>query len=234
MPRLIAAIIRHGDYYQLADTPSALQPFPLTEKGFQQAREGARAILGKLDEENWALATGVDSSLQLRAWQTADTIVQEINRVIPTACTLSSHAALAERSVGSAGNLTHRQIAEVVRQDPRFPDLPDNWKADSHFRLPLQGAESMMEAGKRVAEHLGQRMESLRQSINEDTLCLFVGHGASFRHAAHLLGVLDFEDIARLSMYHARPVYLEVSPDGAWSHIAGEWKIRPTDSRDLD
>jgi len=234
MPRLIAAIIRHGDYHQLADTPSALQPFPLTEKGFRQARDGARAVLHKLKEEGWALATTIDSSLQLRAWQTADSMIQEINRAMPAAYTLDSHAVLAERSVGSAANLTHQQIADVIRQDPRFDELPDNWKSDSYFRLPLQGAESMMEAGKRVAEHLGQRMESLRETITEDTLYLFVGHGASFRHAAYLLGILEFEDIARLSMYHARPVFLEMSQEGSWSHIDGEWKKRSTDSGYLD
>lgn len=234
MPRLIAAIIRHGDYHQLADTPSALQPFPLTDKGFRQAREGAQSILQALNEHNWDLATTVDSSLQLRAWQTADTMIQEINRVIPGPFELSSHAALAERGVGSAANLTHHQIREVLQQDPRYPALPDNWKADSYFRLPLQGAESMMEAGERVAQHLKQRMESLRQTASEDTLMLFVGHGASFRHAAHLLGILDFGDIARLTMYHARPVYLEFRPEGQWSHIAGKWKIRPTESREMD
>lgn len=234
MPRLIAAIIRHGDYHQLADTPSALQPFPLTEKGVQQAREGARAILHKLKEEGWVLAATIDTSLQLRAWQTADCMIQEIKRVFPAAYALGGHAALAERSVGSAANLTHQQIADVIRQDPRFAELIDDWKSDSYFRLPLQGAESMMEAGKRVAEHLGERMKSLRETIKEDTLYLFVGHGASFRHAAYLLGILEFEDIARLSMYHAQPVFLEVSPEGRWSHIAGEWKIRTTDSRYLD
>jgi 2,3-bisphosphoglycerate-dependent phosphoglycerate mutase len=59
-----------------------------------------------------------------------------------------------------------------------------------------------------------------------DTLQLFVGHGAAFRHAAHCLGVLAFEQIARLSMYHARPVYLEYLPDGRWQHIGGAWKMR--------
>ena len=41
MPRLIAALIRHGDYHQLARTPSAHQPFALNLAGREQARAGA-------------------------------------------------------------------------------------------------------------------------------------------------------------------------------------------------
>ena len=39
MPRLIAALIRHGDYRKLPDTPSAHQPFPLNAEGEAQAAE---------------------------------------------------------------------------------------------------------------------------------------------------------------------------------------------------
>ena len=44
MARLIVALIRHGDYAQLPDTPSAHQPFGLTEKGCKQAQEAAVEI----------------------------------------------------------------------------------------------------------------------------------------------------------------------------------------------
>ena len=45
---------------------------------------------------------------------------------------------------------------------------------------------------------------------------------------------MPFGDIARLSMYHARPVYLEVSDSGPWQHVGGEWKIRPTGDDSID
>ena len=38
MARKFAALIRHGDSQQLAGTPSAHQPFPLTGEGFAQGR----------------------------------------------------------------------------------------------------------------------------------------------------------------------------------------------------
>jgi hypothetical protein len=62
--------------------------------------------------------------------------------------------------------------------------------------------------------------------LREDTLKIYVGHGAAFRHAAHHLGVLAFEDIAKLSMYHGVPVLLESHPDGSWRQVGGQWKQR--------
>ena len=41
MARLFAALIRHGEYAQLPDTPSAHQPFALTDKGRAQAYDAA-------------------------------------------------------------------------------------------------------------------------------------------------------------------------------------------------
>jgi 2,3-bisphosphoglycerate-dependent phosphoglycerate mutase len=234
MPRLVTALIRHGDYHQMADAPSALQPFPLTEQGQQQSRGCAQSLLEISAAQEWTLSETVYSSLQLRAWQTADIVIQAINARGSRQLRLQSLEDLAERSVGSAANLTHHQIREVIDQDPRFPSLPENWKSDSQFKLPLQGAESLMEAGERVARFMQAQTQGLHQEITTDTLVLFIGHGASFRHAAHILGVLNYEDIQRLSMYHASPVYLEVSPAGAWQHIAGEWKIRSPDERPMD
>ena len=147
---------------------------------------------------------------------------------------VDSFDALAERSVGSAANLSVDKITELIHQDPRYPDPPPDWKANSHYRLPLQGAESLLEAGERVASHLVARMNALRGEIKSDSLKLFVGHGAAFRHAAFQLGVLQFEQIAELSMYHSRPVYLEYLYNRSWRHVQGEWKIRGADNGHLD
>ena len=68
---------------------------------------------------------------------------------------------------------------------------------------------------------------SMQDCINaeRDTLKVFVGHGAAFRHAAHILGVLNFDDIAKFSMHHAKPIYIELIDD-KWVHIGGDWKQR--------
>lgn len=231
MSRLIAAIVRHGDYRQLADTPSAHQPFPLTDLGRQQASEASNALRRFLDQQNLQLCEQVDCSQLLRGWQTAEIILDGLRDRFAFSPQLCAFDALAERSVGSAANLSTAQIEAVIREDPRYPALPEDWKSNSRFRLPLQGAESLLEAGERVAEHLRQRMHALAANSADrpDTLKLFVGHGAAFRHAAYHLGILAFDDIRRLSMYHAQPVLLEYQPQGAWRHVAGDWKVRARD-----
>ena len=234
MPRLIAAIVRHGAYRQLPDTPSAHQPFPLVAAGEQQAREAAAWLRGLLAERQLSLSPQVDSSQLLRGWQTAQIMLQELTDLFPQPPELHSFDELAERSVGSAANLSIARIEAVVREDPRYPELPPDWKSDSRFRLPLQGAESLLQAGERVAAHLRTRMDALAGTARQDTLKLFVGHGAAFRHAAYHLGVLAYDDIRRLSMHHARPVLLEYRPEGPWQHVGGDWKVRGANARHLD
>jgi len=225
MARLIAALVRHGDYHQLADTPSAHQPFPLTGAGERQAREGAQSLHDMMVRNDWALVPSIDSSRMLRAWQTAEIFAARLAGLSTESPQIGSYDTLAERGVGCLANLTIAQIEAVLRQDPRVADPPADWKADSHYRLPLQGAESLMEAGERVAGHLERTMASL-PATDQDTVKIFVGHGAAFRHAACHLGVLQFRQLRQLSMHHCRPVLLEYLSGGNWRHLEGEWKIR--------
>ena len=225
-PRVIAALMRHGDYFQLPETPSALQPFPLTQAGVQQAERAVGLLKGVLEMFGWSLHPVVDSSCLLRGWQTAEVICRGLEQQGSEPLEIEQFDDLAERSLGSGNNLSRRQIEAAIQADPRFGSLPDDWKANSHFQLPLQGAESLMQAGQRVAAHLDARLATLEQAVERDTVKLFVGHGAAFRHAAHQLGVLEFEEIAKLSMYHCRPVFLEREFAGAWTHLTGDWKVR--------
>lgn len=219
----IAAIIRHGDYRQLPGAPSARQPFPLNDAGIEQARECANDILQMMKRHDLELCPVIDSSQMLRGWQTARLIAEQL--ALP-GLEVQSFDALAERGLGCAANLTLDEIEDILHEDPRYPDPPPGWKSDSHYRLPLQGAESLLDAGRRVAAHLTERMAELNSAATADTLKLFVGHGAAFRHAAYRLGVLDFEQLAGFSMHHGRPLYLEYNPDKPWRHLGGEWKIR--------
>jgi 2,3-bisphosphoglycerate-dependent phosphoglycerate mutase len=234
MARLYAALIRHGEYTQLPNTPSAHQPFPLTDTGRAQAYDAAYGLYDVIGRNAWSLIASIDSSRLLRGWQTAQLLSARLQSLGLSESRVDSFDALAERSVGSAANLSVDRIAEIIRQDPRYPDPPADWKANSHYRLPLQGAESLLEAGERVAAHLVTRMNELRREIRSDSLKVFVGHGAAFRHAAFQLGILKFEQIAQLSMYHTRPVYLEYLHNGSWQHVEGEWKLRAADTAFLD
>ncbi|MEG3637868.1 histidine phosphatase family protein [Magnetococcus sp. PR-3] len=222
-----AALIRHGDYHQLKQTPSAWQPFALNEAGVQQALAGAPLVTQMLNEHDWVLDPVIDSSNLLRGWQTATIFSEQLT----TPLAIESFDALAERSMGSAANLTVAQVEQILADDPRFDDPPAGWKSNSHYKLPLQGGESLLEAGQRVVDHIKQRMAQLPDE-GPSRLKLFVGHGAAFRHAAFYLGVMSMEDIARYSMYHARPVVLQAGPQ--WRHHCGDWKVRQAHDQPLD
>jgi len=227
MVERICILLRHGDYHQLVDTPSAHQPFGLNHRGREQAGEAVGRIMQMIDRQGWTLHTEVHSSSLLRAWETAQIVVDGLaacQRIVET-------DRLTERCVGSGANLNLTQIADALLQDPRRDPLPSGWKSDSHFRLPFVGAESLMESGQRVASYLTETMTGV---VESNQAVLFFGHGASLRHAAHHLGILPFERIAELSMYHALPVALSVSSDGRWRHVAGEWKNRLVESKQMD
>jgi 2,3-bisphosphoglycerate-dependent phosphoglycerate mutase len=226
MARTIAALVRHSEYHQLKDTPSAHQPFALTEQGRVTARNEAQAFVDLVNDSGYEVSDRIDCSNMLRAWQTAEIFSDVLARHAGTSAAIDSYDALAERGVGCMANLTIQQIEQICQQDPRCRDMPSDWKSNSHYCLPYQGAESLMQAGQRVAEHLRQQMHNLQQSVSVDTVKLFIGHGAAFRHAAHMLDVIVFEQLAKLSMFHARPVLIEYCADGNWQHIAGEWKQR--------
>jgi len=233
MARLIAALVRHGDYQQLPDTPSAHQPFPLNSEGEAQAQEGVQVLHDMMVQNDWVLIPAIDSSHMLRAWQTATIFADRLAELISLTPSIESYDALAERGVGCLANLTIAQIEAVLQQDPRFSDPPADWKADSQYRLPLQGAESLLQAGERVAAHLSQSMTALAPG-ERDRVKIFVGHGAAFRHAAYHLGVLALEQLRQLSMFHCQPVLIEYIPGGQWRHIGGEWKLRSGNSRFTD
>jgi 2,3-bisphosphoglycerate-dependent phosphoglycerate mutase len=234
MPKLIAALIRHGDYRQLPETPSAHQPFPLTPEGEAQARQAGVTLRETVRAGGWVLSPSVDSSQLLRAWQTAQIISEELAAYFPAPPEVTGFDDLAERGLGSAANLSITAIEAIVREDPRFPELPADWKSNSRFQLPLQGAESLLQAGERVAAHINARMQALAGQVTGDTLKLFVGHGAAFRHAAYHMGILAFEQIAQLSMFHAQPIFLEYHAERGWQHIGGEWKVRAKHSEYTD
>ncbi|MBT2774424.1 histidine phosphatase family protein [Halomonas sp. ISL-60] len=225
------ALIRHGEYSQLADTPSALQPYPLTEKGTKDVREQARRFGEWLATSGYQLNAEIHCSTLLRAWQTADIYREELATFFIQPPCLRSFSALCERSVGALANLSVQEIERIVALDPRLEPLPKGWKSASDFKLPFDGAESLLEAGERVAAHLQAllepqpRLETAKQLNQLHQIQLVVGHGASIRHASYHLNVIPFSDIKRLSMFHGHPVVFERHNQG-WRRLYGNWKQR--------
>ncbi|MEP0233121.1 histidine phosphatase family protein [Roseibium sp.] len=233
MTRRLAILVRHGDYEQRPETPSALQPFPLTEKGKSQAHAAGVEIAALCKTGNWKLSPVISCSRQLRAWQTAETLAQSLKSELNLPAVVEESEGLAERSVGALANLTIEEIEAVIAADPRHKPLPYGWKSRSDYKLPFQGAESLQEAGQRVTDYLVSQMTLLQESA-ATVAKIFVGHGASFRHAAHRLGVIEFDDIAQLSMHHARPIVLEANDKMSWRQVHGEWKNRYPDEPATD
>jgi 2,3-bisphosphoglycerate-dependent phosphoglycerate mutase len=221
MVKRVLAWIRHGEYAQPPGVPSAHLPHGLTPSGQEQARAAARAVWQYAEQHGLAIDRVIDSSRLRRAWETARLIARELQRlgtpplVRQGSGILASNGQefsvqefdeLAERSLGAAANLTIGQIEAVLAADPRFEVPAPGWKRDPSYVLPLTGAESLQQAGRRVARHVITRM---RAQSGPPSLKLFVGHGGAFRHAACELGLLSPEDVQQLTMQHGTPIYME-------------------------
>lgn len=225
------ALVRHAQYQQLPDTPSALQPFPLTAEGERIALSCGEELVTFLKRSGRRLHPVIYCSASLRAWQTAFLIQTILQEKLQASIELSESANLCERSVGAVANLSATKIEKIVAEDPRYADLPSGWKSDSHFCLPFPGAESLMQSGKRVASFIVDTLKPF--TVNSQELVIFVGHGASFRHAAYQMKILPFDNIAQLSMHHAKPIILECSQNG-WIQLYGQWKQRQLQSQFTD
>ncbi|MGB0903921.1 MAG: histidine phosphatase family protein, partial [Mangrovicoccus sp.] len=141
-----AVLIRHGDYHQRSGVPSARQPFPLTETGRAQARACADNLAEMLQKAGLSSPPLLYCSRQLRAWETASLIAERLEALGLGRPEIQQSSDLAERGLGSAANLTAAEIETILREDPRYDPAPKGWKSDSDYRLPLEGAESLMEA----------------------------------------------------------------------------------------
>jgi len=223
---IVAAFVRHGEFHRRADVPSAHLPYPLTAEGEAQAKAGTRELLDFAASRNLRIAPVIDSSNLLRAWQTAGIFSAGVQKHTGEKVSVAGFDDLAERCLGSAANLTLDEIDAVMADDPRFDVPPENWKSSSDYRLPLLGAESLADAGRRVVRHVYARISESFGAGAGGFLKIFVGHGAAFRHAASDMGALDKADIAGLSMFHCRPVFLERTSETQWRHIGGDWKVR--------
>jgi 2,3-bisphosphoglycerate-dependent phosphoglycerate mutase len=220
----VAALIRHGSYEQPENVPSAHLPHPLTEKGRREAAAAARPIREFALGRGLPLDPVIDASSLLRAYETALLLAAELGGNGAESFRVESFDELAERSLGAAANLTLAEIERILDRDPRYESRSGDWKRDGRYRLPWIGAESLAEAGERVARHLVRRLGG--EPGGRPRLKVFVGHGGAFRHAAVVLGALAARDVDGLSMYHGRPVFLEMKEDGTFRHVGGDWKVR--------
>lgn len=220
------AFVRHGQYAQPPNVPSAHLPHPLVAEGRGQSVAGCDTLWAEARAHRWQLCPVIDASPLLRAWETATLFAESLRERGATGTTVETFDALTERSLGAAANLTLDEIAAVIDRDPRHAALPPGWKRTTDFRLPFVGAESLRDAGDRVAAHVRQRAETTACPPGDGLFVkVIVGHGGSLRHAAAQLGMLDPPSVHRLSMFHAAPI-VHAYQQGQWRHVFGAWKQR--------
>jgi 2,3-bisphosphoglycerate-dependent phosphoglycerate mutase len=222
--RRVAGFIRHGHFDRPDNTASAHLPLPLSEKGRAQARTCATAILEFSEELVLELDPVIEASQLLRAWQTATILAAELEARTGTHFRVVTRSELVERSLGSCSNLRFDQIAALLAEDPRLDRLPQGWRRIPEFRLPVLGAESLMQAGARTATRVAASLDSIPDTDGRNVLRLFVAHSGCLRHATVQLGALDVRVVPQLSMDFAQTVLIEKMPNGDWVQVAGQWK----------
>jgi 2,3-bisphosphoglycerate-dependent phosphoglycerate mutase len=224
--RRVAGLVRHGHFDRPHHVASAHLPLPLSEKGRGQAREAAEPILRMSEELGLELDPIIEASQLLRAWQTATILAEELKTRTGRRFIVVERVELVERSLGSCANLRFDQISKRLAKDPRLGPLPRGWRRIPEFRLPVPGAESLMQAGARTATRIAHSLGAIPDEDSRDVLRLFVAHGGCLRHAAVQLGALDVRTVPGLTMEHAQCVLVEKDLRGDWVHAAGQWKKR--------
>ena len=224
--RRVAGFVRHGHFDRPDGVASAHSLFPLSETGREQARNAVDPILDCCEELGLEIDPRIEASQLLRSWETANLIAAALTERTGKRFHVISRDELIERGLGSCANLTFDQIRDMLAEDPRLGPLPEGWRRMPEFRLPVQGAESLMQAGARTAARVATSLDSIPADDSRDLMRLFVAHSGCLRHATVQLGALDVRAVAGLSMDFAQSVFVENLPNGDWVHIAGQFHKR--------
>jgi 2,3-bisphosphoglycerate-dependent phosphoglycerate mutase len=223
--RVVCLVTRHARYEQPLGVVGAHLPYPLTGEGKAEARAAADRVLAFVAAYRCDLETVIDCSSLLRAYETAWILSRALTERRREPFTVREFPELTERSVGAATNLSLREIDSVMQRDPRMDEAPAGWERDPHYRLPFPGAESLVEAGARVARHIREAAEAIRRrGGGEDRMKIVVGHSGSLLHALVHLGAFDLDAVSELTLPYARPVPIAQDAEaGGWNLLDRTW-----------
>ena len=221
--RRVAGLVRHGHFDRPDNTASAHRIMPLSDRGREQARSAADAILVLCRDQNLELDTTIEVSQLLRAWETGTILAEVLGERVGESFAVEERDEIIERGIGSCANLRFDEIEAVLARDPRLGPLPTGWRRMPEFRLPVQGAESLMEAGARTGERIATSVDAMPDQDPRDLLRLFVAHSGCLRHAAVYLGAIDLDDVSGLSMDFCQTILIERT-SSRWEQTAGEFK----------
>jgi 2,3-bisphosphoglycerate-dependent phosphoglycerate mutase len=222
--RRVATFIRHGHFDRPDGVASAHSLFPLSAVGRDQARNAVDPILDCCEELGLEIDLRIEASQLLRAWETANLIAEGLHTRTGKRFHVLARDELIERGLGSCANLSFDAIRDFLAEDRRLGPLPEGWRRMPEFRLPVQGAESLMQAGARAAARVATSLDSIPAEDSRDLMRLFVSHSGCLRHATVQLGALDVRVVPGLSMDFAQSVFIEKLPNGDWVQVAGQFK----------
>lgn len=223
--RRLAALVRHGHFPRPEGVASAHLPLPLSPEGRGHARIAGLQIARVAREQGIELDERIESSQLLRAHQTATAIAETLAHETGRSFEVVDRDDMLERGLGSCANLRFDEIEAVLASDDRLDPLPEGWRRIPDFRLPVPGAESQMDAGRRTAARIDGSLAAM-PTDEVDRMRIFVAHGGCLRHACVVKGALSIERVTEVTMDYGQVVSVERLPDGTWRRAIGEWKER--------
>ena len=190
-------LIRHGQ-----SEWNALNQFTgwkdpgLTAKGIEEAHNAGK-IINSL-EINFDL---VFTSALIRAQNTAEIILKEINQSLPTI----KDQALNERNYGDLAGLNKDDARK------RWGDEQVHiWRRS--YDIPPPGGESLKDTGERVLPFF---MKEILPHVCEGKNVLVAAHGNSLRSLIKFLDNISNEDIVKLEIPTGAPIHYVINEDGS-------------------
>ena len=138
MKNALIVFARHGAYHQPQGVPSALLPHPLTEQGFEQAKEGAQELLKIIEQKSLPLPKKLFCSTSLRAYQTAQVYAEQLSSQLNRELNIIQSDQLCERSVGPLANLTVEQIEDIISK------VQEKYSEDQELLDSLENLKSLI------------------------------------------------------------------------------------------
>ncbi len=219
--RVILALSRHGSYEEAQSRQGAIVSYPLTSEGRAQAKNLARELCRLAALHHLVVHPVIDASPLPRDQETACIAAEVLTAATRKPFRVEQHAVLCERSLRPAADRTPAEMEQTLMQD-RLP--AGTTELSSISERPFPAAESLVAAGRRVAEHLRKTALALASKSRAETLKLFVGHGGALCYAACELGMVDLASVSTLAIPHGRAVLIERLTTGSWTFLDGAWK----------
>ena len=190
-------LIRHGQSkWNALNQFTGWKDPDLTVKGIEEAHNAGR-IINNL-KINFDL---VFTSALIRAQNTAEIILKEINQPLPTI----KNQALNERNYGDLAGLNKDDARK------RWGDEQVHiWRRS--YDIPPPGGESLKDTGERVLPYF---MKEIHPHVCKGKNVLVAAHGNSLRSLIKFLDNISDEDIVKLEIPTGAPIHYVIGEDGS-------------------